>query len=277
MHHRHLLDGRFVSAPEPRLSPYALAGVAILHVGGVSSSLLRGSKATRQLASPKYNSAKGLNKSFGSFISFACLIMNACMEVLKLKQVILVTGTPCVGKTSVARLLVSRLDAFYVNLTELALRENLVLGKDKERNSIIVDETRMQRKIDEIVEKCDESNVIVDGHYAVRVVPKKLVTHVFVLRRDPVELRKFMGRCGFSGRKLWENLASEILDVCLFDALDAFGEGKVCELDVTGKSVEDAANEVMDVLSGCKECRVGIVDWLGKLESEGLLEEYLKI
>jgi len=34
-----LPDGRFVSAPEPRLSPYALAGVAILLVGGVSSSL----------------------------------------------------------------------------------------------------------------------------------------------------------------------------------------------------------------------------------------------
>jgi len=33
MLHRHLLDGRFVSAPEPRLSPYALADVAILHVG----------------------------------------------------------------------------------------------------------------------------------------------------------------------------------------------------------------------------------------------------
>jgi len=31
--HRHLLDGRSVSAPEPRLSPYALADVAILHVG----------------------------------------------------------------------------------------------------------------------------------------------------------------------------------------------------------------------------------------------------
>ncbi|MBE0520385.1 adenylate kinase family protein [Candidatus Bathyarchaeota archaeon] len=193
------------------------------------------------------------------------------------KRVILVTGTPCVGKTSVARLLASKLDAFYVNLTELALHENLVSSKDKERGSIIVDENRMRGKIREIVEKCDKSEVIVDGHYAVSVVPKELTTYVFVLRRDPVELRKFMEQCGFSGRKLWENLASEILDVCLCDALNVYENGKVCELDVSGKSVEEIVDEVLDILNGSKECGVGVVDWLGKLENEGLLEEFLRI
>ncbi len=193
------------------------------------------------------------------------------------KRVILVTGTPCVGKTSVACLLASKLDAFYVNLTELVLHENLVLGKDEERGSIIVDENRMRRKIREIVEDCDKSEVIVDGHYAVSVVPKKLTTHVFVLRRDPVELRKFMEQCSFSRRKLWENLASEILDVCLCEALNVYENGKVCELDVSGKSVEETVNEILNVLNGSEECHVGVVDWLGKLESEDLLEEFLRI
>jgi len=193
------------------------------------------------------------------------------------KRVILVTGTPCVGKTSVAHLLTSRLNAFYVNLTDLALHENLISSKDEKRGSIIVDENRMRRKIHEIVEKCDKSEVIVDGHYAVSVVPKELTTHVFVLRRDPVELRKFMEQCGFSGRKLWENLASEILDVCLCDALNVYENGKVCELDVSGKSVEETVNEILNVLNGSEECHVGVVDWLGKLENEGLLEKFLRI
>lgn len=193
------------------------------------------------------------------------------------RRVILVTGTPCVGKTSVARLLASKLDALYVNLTELAVRENLISGKDEERDSIIVDENRMRHKIREIIEGCDQNDIVIDGHYAVSVVPKKFVTYVFVLRRDPVELRKFMEQCGFSGRKLWENLASEILDVCLVDALNVHGKEKVCELDVTGKSVEEVVSEILDILGGHKKCRVGIVDWLGKLENEGLLEEFLKI
>jgi len=193
------------------------------------------------------------------------------------KRVILVTGTPCVGKTSVAHLLTSKLNAFYVNLTELATRENLISGKDEERNSIIVDENQMRRRISEIIENCDKEDMIIDGHYAVSVVPKKLVTYVFVLRRDPVELRKFMEHCGFSGRKLWENLASEILDVCLVDALNVHRKGKVCELNITGKSVEEVVSEILDVLGDYTKCRVGVVDWLGKLESEGLLEEFLRI
>ena len=192
------------------------------------------------------------------------------------KHVILITGTPCVGKTSVAHMLASNLDALYVNLTEMAVTEKLVLGKDKKRNSIIIDETRMQRRIRQLITNT-EKDVIIDGHYAVNVVPKQLVTHVFVLRRNPVELRKLMEKCGFSDRKLCENLASEILDVCLVDALNVHEKGKICELNVSSKSVKKIVNEILDILHGKQKCRIGIVDWLGTLESQGLLDNYLKI
>ena len=193
------------------------------------------------------------------------------------KRVILVTGTPCVGKTSVARVLTSKLDALYLNLTDLAMHENLVMSKDEERNSAIVDEERMEKRIGEIVKKTDKENIIVDGHYAVNVVPLRLITSVFVLRRDPIELRKLMEQSGFSGRKLFENLASEILDICLVDALNIVGQKRVCEVNVTGKGVEETVQEILHLLNNPHDCQVGIVDWLGKLEVEGLLDEYLKI
>jgi adenylate kinase len=192
------------------------------------------------------------------------------------KRVILITGTPCVGKTSVARLLSSKLRALYVNLTDLALKEKLVQGKDKQRNSIIVDEDRMKKRLKELITKSDKENVVVDGHYAVNVVPTNLVSLVFVLRRDPVELRKLMEQSGFSEKKLHENLASEILDVCLVDALNVVGQRRVCEVNTTGKSVEDVAHETLLLLDNPGNCQVGIVDWLGKLEAEGLLDDYLK-
>jgi len=109
------------------------------------------------------------------------------------------------------------------------------------------------------------------------VVPQEHVSYVFVLRRDPVELRKLMEKSGFSENKIWENLASEILDVCLVDALNLHGTDKVCELDVSGKTVEESAKAMLDVLGGFKKCYVGVVDWLGKLEKEGILDLYLKI
>jgi broad-specificity NMP kinase len=174
-------------------------------------------------------------------------------------------------------LLTAKLDALYLNLTDLALRDHLTSGKDERRDTIIVDESRMRKRIRELVEKTDKEEVVIDGHYAVSVVPPKLVAFVFVLRRDPVELREFMKRCGFSEPKMMENLASEILDVCLVDALDAGGGARTCELDVTGKSAEEIVGAMLEVMADSSKCCVGIVDWLGKLENEGLLDEFLRI
>jgi len=193
------------------------------------------------------------------------------------KQVILITGTPCTGKTTVSHALASKLNALYINLTELATQENLTIGKDKKRNTTIINETRMKQKTNQIIKQSTKKNIIIDGHYAANVVPKQLISYVFVLRRNPVELRKIMEKCGFKNNKLWENLASEILDVCLVDALNIQTTGKICEIDTTNKSTKEVTNEILAILADPKKCCVGIVDWLGKLEQENLLDEYLKI
>ena len=193
------------------------------------------------------------------------------------KRVIVITGTPCVGKTTIARHLAPQLDALYVNLTELAKKGNLIQAEDAERKTTIINENRMRTRLMEIIDQTEKANVVVDGHYAAAVVPETHVARIFVLRRNPVELREFMEKSGFSGDKLWENLASEILDVCLVEALREHEAERICELDVTGKTVEEVIAEIMEILSGQKKCRVGCVDWLGMLETQGVLDEYLKV
>jgi adenylate kinase len=193
------------------------------------------------------------------------------------KRVILITGTPCVGKTTVAQQLTAKLDALYINLTEFANKHSLTLGEDKKRKTTIIDEKKMRTKISETIDTAEKTTIIIDGHYAPAVVPKRYATRIFVLRRNPIELRKIMEKSGFRGAKLWENLASEILDVCLVEALHAHAKEKVCELDVTGKTVENVTREIIAVLDDRKKCLVGCVDWLGMLEKEGIIDEYLKI
>jgi adenylate kinase len=193
------------------------------------------------------------------------------------KRVILVTGTPCTGKTTVAKRLTSKLDAFYINLTEFAKTHDLTIGKDETRKSIIIDEERMRAKLVESIETTEKNTIIVDGHYAAAVVPKSWVTRIFVLRRNPIELKKIMDKLGFSDIKLWENLASEILDVCLVEALQEYEREMVCELDITGKNVEVVVKEIQVVLDENKKCPVGHIDWLGTLETAGLLDNYLKV
>ena len=193
----------------------------------------------------------------------------------RFRRVILVTGTPGVGKTSISRSLASKLDAVYISLAELVERERLISGVDKARGTLIADTERVSKRMLEII-KSSGCDIVVDGHYAVDVVSPKDVHLVFVLRRDPIELKSVMENRGFNERKLWENLAAEILDVCLWDAVSACGSDKVCEIDVSGKRMKEVVEEVILVLEEKEKCRVGIIDWLGKLEGEGRLHEFLK-
>ncbi len=192
------------------------------------------------------------------------------------KRVILITGTPCTGKTTTAKALAAKINAAYINLTDFAKTNSLTLGEDKERKTIIIDEEKMPQKLAETISASEKEDIIIDGHYAAAVTPTALVTKVFVLRRNPKELKVFMERCGYVDSKLWENLQAEIVDVCLVEAIQS-QRGKVCELDVTGLSVDEVVSMILDVLDERKACYVGIVDWLGVLEREGLTDQYLKV
>ena len=69
---------------------------------------------------------------------------------------------------------------------------------------------------------------------------------------------------------------AEILDVCLCNALSACGIEKVCEIDVTNKTEEMVIEEMIRILEKKSNCTSGIIDWLGKLENEGKLDEFFK-
>ena len=193
----------------------------------------------------------------------------------KFKRIVVVTGTPSVGKTVVSSLLASRLDAVHIDLGELVKREKLWSDLDKARATLIADMPKLSKQVQRMIER-SERDIVLDGHFAVDVVPAKDVHIVFVLRREPDELRRLMLKRGFKGNKLGENLAAEVLDVCLYNAVKACGVEKVCEIDVTGRKADEVVEEAVSVLEGREACVVGIVDWLGKLDSEGRVEEFLE-
>jgi adenylate kinase len=191
------------------------------------------------------------------------------------KRVILVTGTPATGKTTLAKKLAAHLNAQYVNLTELAKKENLIQETDEARDTAVVDEAKMRQKLKQLIAKT-QGDIVIDGHFAAAVTPKPQVTNVFVLRRNPKELQEAMRQRGYSPAKQDENLEAEILDVCLIEALQKQDRQNVCELDVTGKTVDETLQEVLAVFEGKDQCHVGEVDWISTLEREGTLDKYLK-
>ena len=191
------------------------------------------------------------------------------------RRIYIVTGTPGVGKSSVSKILASILGARLVSIGELVKKESLYTGWDEKRETLIADTDRLSERISEII-SAERRTMIIEGHYAVHVIPPEKVDLIFILRRDPRELKKTLEDRGYSRRKTMENLAAEILDVCLFDAVDICGVEKLCEINTTSKSPKEVVNEILSVIKGERKPVVGIVDWLGMLESMGILDDYLK-
>ena len=185
------------------------------------------------------------------------------------RKVILLTGVPGVGKTTIAALLSERLKGVHVNLSELALAEGLVTGYDSIRKTSIVDLERMTTRLMEIIRE-GRDPLVIEGHFSQDVVSPERVSNVFVLRRAPWRLKDELESRGYNPEKVKENVEAELLDVCLVEAIEAYGKEKVCELDTTGIKPDEIIETITSVLRGERSCEIGI-DWLSHPEAKELL------
>ncbi len=185
------------------------------------------------------------------------------------RKVILLTGVPGVGKTTIAALLSERLKGVHVNLSELALAEGLLTGYDSIRETSIVDLERTTTRLMEIIQE-GRDPLVIEGHFSQDVVSPERVSNVFVLRRAPWRLKDELESRGYNPEKVKENVEAELLDVCLVEAIEAYGKEKVCELDTTDVEANEIIETITAVLRGERSCEIGI-DWLSHPESRELL------
>ena len=187
------------------------------------------------------------------------------------RRVIVIAGVPGVGKSTVADTVAERRGCMVIGVSELAVKEGALLGRDVERETDIVDLPRLKKIMAEVV-SATEGPLIVEGHFAYDVVPIDLVSHAIVLRRAPWVLKEELRERGYSDEKIRENVEAELLDVPLVEAIEALGPDLVCEADTTGRTPEETVDEILGILEGSIPCRRRLVDWLGSPETRGLLE-----
>jgi adenylate kinase len=187
----------------------------------------------------------------------------------KPNKVIILTGVPGVGKTTVSHALAKRMGIPCINISALVEKEGLNLEDEEEIE--IADIERLKKEMTKIIEDYDDL-MIVEGHYAYDLIPKQFVSRVFVLRRAPWKLKTELFARGYSLEKVIENVEAELLDICFVEAIEVLGLELVCEIDTSDKIPENVVEEIYNILRGNVECRRGIIDWLGKKEVIGLLE-----
>ncbi len=175
------------------------------------------------------------------------------------RRVIVVTGTPGTGKTTLAGMLATRLKALHVDVPELVEKEALYKGVDEERKSKIVDLLQVRNRLRELVRETPRL-LLVSSHVP-DVAWRRDVKRVVVLRLDPRELKKRLEGLGWPLQKVKENVASEVLGTCFEEAIQYYGEDRVVELDVTGLSIEEAVDRLHLAIKGQGASKV---DWLSK-------------
>jgi len=148
-----------------------------------------------------------------------------------------VSGTPGVGKTTLAKLLAKRLNFNYIHIGELAKRIGAVIGYDKERKADIIDVKKVSKYLAELK---PDKEIIADTH-VVEAIPPEKIKKVIVLRLDPQKLYERLSERGYPANKIAENVESEVLGTCYIDSVKHFGPDKVAQIDATEKSIEELA------------------------------------
>ena len=186
-------------------------------------------------------------------------------------SVILVGGSPGTGKTKVSKMLGSKLSVEVISLGELADESGCITAEDKARSTGIINEDCLVDALLKLTE--DKSKrIVIEGHY-IDLVPSTSVKWVFILRTHPEKLKGRLSERNYSSEKVTENVEAEVMGVCQMDALDAFGEAKVFEIDTTELSAPQTTEKIELLMKdGSSPTRI---DWMSQLEEQGRLDEFL--
>ncbi|WP_299524861.1 adenylate kinase family protein [uncultured Methanobrevibacter sp.] len=179
-----------------------------------------------------------------------------------MNQVIFISGTPCVGKTTVANELSQRLGANLIRVNELAINKDLVLGIDDKKGYKIIDVDKLNGVLGEIIDKLDSDNLlIVEGHLSHLCLG---ADKVIILRVHPDILKERLSSRNYSESKIRENLEAEALDVCGAEAYDTYLDD-VIEINAGDLTIDEIINQIVDVIFDKKEHafdEINFMDWL---------------
>jgi adenylate kinase len=187
-------------------------------------------------------------------------------------KVVCITGTPGVGKTTIAKLLNKELlkngryKSKYFSINEVAINNDLILGYDEKKDFNVVDVDKLDKKFSKIIAE-EEINTYNDKKLSIAIVDGHLshfcsrCDKIIVLRVNPNILKERLIKRSYSGIKIKDNLESEALGICSYEANEVHKD-KVNEIDTSDLTISQVLQICMDVIENSDYLPVGEVDFM---------------
>jgi adenylate kinase len=193
---------------------------------------------------------------------------------LKSQIKVAITGNPGVGKHTCTKIVCEKLgDVKIIDINKIIIDNNAFLLND-DRNRKEVDIKKTLKLIRNELKK--GGDLVIIGHLVPYLLRPDEIDIIIVMRRSPYEIIRAFEERDYSPEKIRENVASEILGISFYDALKTFGKNKVIEFDATGKTSQQAAEEIVLLLQNKSKHEIGMVDWLSLVYEKGDVQKFLE-
>lgn len=151
--------------------------------------------------------------------------------MLKKPKLIIITGTPGTGKSTLAKLLVKQLDYERLDLHQYYKQLSTIYNRKKQCYDL--DEEKVLTLVKKQLKTTQREGIIIDSHIA-HHLPKSLVTLCIVLTCSNLkELEKRLKKRKYSKQKIRENLDAEIFQICLTESQEK--KHKIVAVDTSKK------------------------------------------
>lgn len=132
-------------------------------------------------------------------------------------MIIIVTGCPGTGKTTIAKKIAGQKKLKYVDVNQLIKNNKLYSYYNRKEKAYVIDVKKLNNFLIKMIKK--EKNLILDSHLS-HYIPSKYVDECIVTKCDLKELKKRLEKRKYSKEKIRTNLNCEIFDVCHIEALE---------------------------------------------------------
>jgi adenylate kinase len=173
-------------------------------------------------------------------------------------RILVVTGTPGTGKTTIAENAAMMLKgARIVHINDLVKEKRLYTSRSKKDGALVVDMRRLKQELGRVVREQGCRILILEGHVLCDLRVRGAIA--VVVREHLSVLLKRMRRRGYGPEKIMDNLVCEATDYCGIKALANYS--RVYEL--MGRN--GAPRTVADIAEG-KRVKLAGIELLHELE-----------